>query len=121
MLHGHNGRIHFTVAAASLDAVGGELDSIGRVLDFSVIGSRLCDWLERNWDHRFLVWEHDPWWPTLRQLDVDGVVVVPFNPTAEQMAKHLVEVVAPEQLHGTNCELIACRVEETRKCSAEYC
>ena len=50
-LHGHNYRVHFTVE--------GKLDSVGRVLDFSVIKSKLCQWLEDNWDHRFLYWSED--------------------------------------------------------------
>jgi 6-pyruvoyltetrahydropterin/6-carboxytetrahydropterin synthase len=52
LLHGHNYRIHFTCV--------GDLDNIGRVIDFSVIKSTLCMWLEDNWDHRFLAWRVDP-------------------------------------------------------------
>ena len=33
---------------------------------------------------------------------------------------HLVSVVGPQQLEGTGITLVACRVEETRKCSASY-
>jgi 6-pyruvoyltetrahydropterin/6-carboxytetrahydropterin synthase len=112
-LHGHNYRIHFTVAAQ-------QKDSIGRVLDFSVIKSLLCMWVEDNWDHKFLLFEQDPVAHTLKQLDWDGVVIVPFNPTAENMAEYLVKVVGPEQLKDTPVELISVRIEETMKCSAEY-
>jgi 6-pyruvoyltetrahydropterin/6-carboxytetrahydropterin synthase len=45
-------------------------------------------------------------------------VVTPFNPTAENMARHLVHTVAPVVLDGTGCELVRCVVEETRKCQA---
>jgi 6-pyruvoyltetrahydropterin/6-carboxytetrahydropterin synthase len=112
-LHGHNYRYHFKVAAAALDEVG-------RVLDFSVIKSRLAMWLEDHYDHRMLIWENDPLLATLQQLDPEGIKSVPFNPTAENLAKHMVEVIAPAQLQGTGCTLIHCRVEETRKCSASY-
>ena len=40
--------------------------------------------------------------------------------TAEQIAEHLVRVVGPQQLVGTGIELVSCRVDETRKCSATY-
>ncbi|OGC95797.1 MAG: 6-pyruvoyl tetrahydrobiopterin synthase [candidate division Zixibacteria bacterium RBG_16_53_22] len=113
-LHGHNYRIHFSVAPD----VG--LDAIGRVLDFSVIKFQLCMWLEDNWDHKFLVWEMDPWSTILKTLDERGVVITPFNPTAENMAQHLAEVVGPDLLAGFNCHLTAVRIEETRKCSASY-
>tara|TARA_R110000824_G_scaffold357356_1_gene544808 strand:- start:809 stop:1234 length:426 start_codon:yes stop_codon:yes gene_type:complete len=111
-LHGHNYRIHFTV---QLD-VG--LDDIGRVLDFSSIKDRLCDWLEVQWDHRFLIYEDDPDRVVLQQHFPDDVVITPFNPTAENMARHLVHTVAPVALDGTGCELVRCVVEETRKCQA---
>ncbi len=112
-LHGHNYRFHFKVAA-------NELDSIGRVLDFSVIKSKLCMWLEDNFDHKTLIWEHDPILPDLKKIVPDDIVVTEFNPTAENIAKYIVEKVAVEQLAGTQCVLIECKIEETRKCSATY-
>jgi len=96
------------------------LDGIGRVMDFSDIKTRLCMWIEDNWDHKFLVYDLDPMTQTLKNLDPHGVVAVPFNPTAENMAKYLVDFIAPIQLESTGIRLISCRVEETRKCSASY-
>lgn len=114
-LHGHNYRIFFTVQADNK-----QLDMIGRVLDFSVIKSRLCEWLEKWWDHKMLIWVDDPMLDDLLDIDREGVVPVEFNPTAENMAQHLVEVIGPQELAGTGCVLVACRIEETRKCSATY-
>ncbi len=111
-LHGHNGRITFHVVAENLD-------DIGRVMDFSVIKSRLCQWLEDNWDHKFLVNEHDPWAEKLKEIDPEGTVLVPFNPTAENMGIYLLHEIGPHALKGTNVRLIKVIVEETRKCSAE--
>ena len=48
------------------------------------------------------------------------IVTVDFNPTAENMARYLVEEVAVDQLAGTGCVLTECKIEETRKCSATY-
>lgn len=112
-LHGHNYRFFLTIAAP-------ELDSVGRVIDFSVIKSHLCMWLEDNYDHKMLIWEQDPMLPTLQQLNPTGIVPTSFNPTAENIARHFVEMVAPIQLKETGCTLIRCKVEETRKCSATY-
>lgn len=111
-LHGHNYRIHFHCQAE-------QLDSVGRVIDFSEIKSSLCMWLEDFWDHKMLIWNQDPWYKVLAELD-PTVVPVPFNPTAENMAEYLVKVVGPIQLQGTGIRLVFCRVEETRKCSASY-
>lgn len=109
-LHGHNYRVHFTCSAPDLDAVG-------RVIDFSVIKEKLCMWLEEEWDHRFLVWQEDPWAAELQLVD-DSIVILPFNPTAEKMADFLLRIMGPKQLEGTQVGLLKVRVEETRKCSA---
>jgi 6-pyruvoyltetrahydropterin/6-carboxytetrahydropterin synthase len=129
-LHGHNYRIYFHCQAED-----NGLDSIGRVIDFSDIKDRLCMWLEENWDHKFLAWSQDPLMHSIcNSLDREGqgigakaadmlfgsIVVVPFNPTAENMARHLVEVIGPMQLENTGIALVRCEVEETRKCSASY-
>jgi 6-pyruvoyltetrahydropterin/6-carboxytetrahydropterin synthase len=130
-LHGHNYRIHFTIE--------GGLDELGRVIDFGVIKAILCEWLEKEWDHRFLLWENDPWsivtenyhdkeeshdagkWLASHLTgfwDDTGIRFVPFNPTAENMAEYLLNVVGPELLPN-HVRLIRVRIDETRKCSAE--
>lgn len=123
-LHGHNYRIHFTVEAD-------QLDTVGRVIDFSAIKSKLCMWLEEHWDHKFLAWSGDTFMVALMEASetyhvpspahtmfYDSIVWVPFNPTAENMAQNLLEVIGPQQLKGTGCRLVAVTVEETRKCEA---
>ena len=109
-LHGHNYRATFTIEAPALD-------NIGRVLDFSVIKNLMCEWLEDNWDHKFLVWEEDPWALSLKETDPDGVKIIKFNPTAENMAEYLIDVVGPQQLANTNAVLSKVELSETRKCS----
>lgn len=124
-LHGHNYRIHFTCEAESLD-------DLGRVVDFSVVKDRLCMWLEKNWDHKFLVWNNDALMYGIHcsvnnddeqsQEDRDhfneSLVWLDFNPTAENLANHILEVVAPAQLKGTGVTVTQVTIEETRKCSA---
>lgn len=113
-LHGHNYRVHFTCVAED-----GALDGVGRVIDFSQVKAKLCMWIEEHWDHHFLIWGEDPMRSYLLELD-PTVVVVPFNPTAENIAQHLVEVVGPAQLAGTGIKLSEVMVEETMKCFASY-
>jgi 6-pyruvoyltetrahydropterin/6-carboxytetrahydropterin synthase len=112
--HGHNYRFHFHVEPD----VGNGLDTIGRVMDFSVIKEKLCMWLETNWDHKFLLWSQDPSLEEMMRLDPLGVVPVPFNPTAENMAEHLLTEIGPRQLHGTGVRVTKVIVEETAKCHA---
>jgi 6-pyruvoyltetrahydropterin/6-carboxytetrahydropterin synthase len=125
-LHGHNYRIHFVCEAA-------DLDSVGRVIDFGIIKEKLCMWVENNWDHKFLAWVEDPMLKSLYEICSLGkmefadafmfqesVIFVPFNPTAENMAEHLVKVIGPQQLEGTGVTLVSVRIEETAKCSASF-
>lgn len=137
-LHGHNYRIHFTCEVEDLEEFTA-LDTLGRVIDFGVIKSTLCEWLERNWDHKFLAWGEDVHMRTIEEVinglalstDEDmyhpvismfcsSILWVPFNPTAENMAQYLVEQVGPRQLEGTGVVLTKVKIDETRKCSATY-
>jgi 6-pyruvoyltetrahydropterin/6-carboxytetrahydropterin synthase len=111
-LHGHNYRVHFACVTPSLD-------SVGRVVDFSVMKDKLCMWLEDVLDHRMLIWVNDPILAQLQAID-PTIVVTPFNPTAENIAKYLVEDVGPRLLEGTGVTLQQVVVEETRKCAACY-
>jgi 6-pyruvoyltetrahydropterin/6-carboxytetrahydropterin synthase len=110
-LHGHRYRFTFTLTAPSLD-------DIGRVIDFSVVKFLLCQWLEDNWDHRMLLWEHDPQLANLRRLEPASIVAVPFNPTAENLADYLLRVVGPRQLNDTGITLTSVTCQETAKCNA---
>lgn len=112
-LHGHNYRVHF-----SINSIEKNLDDVGRVLDFSVIKNVLCEWIEEVWDHKFLIWEKDPIVDKLKELDPDGICVVGFNPTAENMGIFLMEK-ADTLLEPYGCYLSKVIVEETRKCSVE--
>ena len=127
-LHGHNYRIHFTCQAQPHIFA---TDSIGRVIDFGEIKSKLCMWVENNWDHKFLAWDQDPVMNALQdhlrfedneaEVIFDGSLVwVPFNPTAENMAEYLVHVVGPQMLADTGVRLVGVDIEETAKCSVSY-
>ena len=113
-LHGHNYRFHFKIASA------GGLDEVGRVMDFGVIKSKLCEWLEENYDHKMLIWELDPILPDLKKISPESIVEVDFNPTAENIAEHFCRELAPDLLEGTGCVLVELKIEETRKCSVTY-
>jgi 6-pyruvoyltetrahydropterin/6-carboxytetrahydropterin synthase len=114
--HGHNYTIHITCAG-----ILNSVDSVGRVIDFAVIKDICCAWLEDIWDHRFLLWEHDPDRATVTTANLSGFVFVPFNPTAENMAKHLLHKFNELfRIHHKPVECIRIRIDETPKCSAEY-
>lgn len=121
-VYGHEGQcknLHGHSYVFYLKCTSTELDNVGRVIDFSVVKQLLCKWLDDNWDHKMILWEQDPWLATLRKLD-SSVVTIPHNPTAENLAKYLVEVVGPQVFIDIPIRLNAVEVQETSKCSASY-
>jgi 6-pyruvoyltetrahydropterin/6-carboxytetrahydropterin synthase len=95
-LHGHNYRVEVEVEAV---AGGAEVDSVGRVVDFALIKRRLLGWLDEHWDHAFILWVEDT--TALAAVTLASPTkyfLLPWNPTAENMARYLVEVVAPHVL-----------------------
>ena len=91
--HGHNYRVDIEVVGAQ---GGTEVDAVGRIVDFSQIKQRMLGWLDANWDHAFLVFEEDAnALAAIRMVEPTKYFVMPWNPTAENMARYLLEVVAP--------------------------
>ena len=91
--HGHNYRVDIEVVAAG---GGSEVDSVGRIVDFSLIKQRMLAWLDAHWDHAFLIFEADTnALAAIRMVEPTKYFVMPYNPTAENMARYLLEVVAP--------------------------
>jgi 6-pyruvoyltetrahydropterin/6-carboxytetrahydropterin synthase len=112
-LHGHNFVAFVTAAAANLDAVG-------RVIDFGVLKERVGGWIEREWDHGFVVWAGDA--EARRALAlVEGqkIYVLSANPTAENLAEHLLRVVGPQALDGSGVQLVKVTLYETENGIAE--
>ena len=109
--HGHNYRVDIEVAGAD---GGAEVDSVGRVVDFSLIKQRMNGWLDQNWDHAFLIFEEDAnALAAIRMVEPTKYFVMPWNPTAENMARYLLEVVAPSVLGDLGVVALRVAVWET--------
>lgn len=121
-LHGHNYVVEITATA--------ELDSIGRVIDFSVLKERVGGWIETNWDHGFVLHEHDRTGMAAMSCFSDEMslgnkaftqklYLMPMNPTAENMADYLLNIVCPKVLDGLGIVVTKVVVHETENCKAE--
>ncbi len=111
--HGHNYVADFFVS-------GDEVDAVGRVLDFADLKARTKGWIDENWDHSFLVCEQDQ--NAILALEVvrpTRLFKMPYNPTAENMAKYLLEEVCPVILAATGARATAVRIWETDESYAE--
>ncbi len=111
-IHGHN-YIAFITAR-------GQLDPLGRVIDFSVLKERVGGWIDDCWDHGFIAYGKDEEAVAAVQMITEQkLFLLPDNPTAENMARHLLEVVGPEVLAGTGVEICKVQLWETENCYAE--
>src|SRR3970282_1292508 len=128
-LHGHNYVLHVTAQAP-------DLDSLGRVIDFSVLKDRFDSWIQKNWDHGFLWFQEDrlcrKLYGDLSWLNTDLLAdeedfdelhemksfVCPFNPTAENMARFLLDILGPEVMYGTEVTIVQITIFETENCWA---
>lgn len=115
-LHGHNYLLFVTAEAP-------ELDSLGRIIDFSVIKDRIGSWIDGAWDHAFLYYEKDlecKWlFMQTEQFSFNKSYQCTFNPTAEEMAKFLLTSVCPEVMDGTGVTVTKVTLWETENCFAE--
>jgi 6-pyruvoyltetrahydropterin/6-carboxytetrahydropterin synthase len=112
-LHGHNYLVELYVT-------GDVQDAVGRVMDFSVLKSRFKGWLDEHWDHAFLLWDTDHVaLRAIRSVQPHRVFELPYNPTAENMARYLLEEVGPGLLADTTARLERVVVWETDESYAE--
>lgn len=125
-LHGHTYHFGITVAADLL------LAEPEFVIDFADLKEPL-----KAWDHKTLLWDRDPLvvllgeeaqeatWMGVPVVAVsnsehDGVVRLPFNPTSENMARHLAEVYARWIMASNRRGWVEVEVSETPKSRARW-
>lgn len=130
-LHGHRYVAEVCVTAP-------ELDKLGRVIDFGVLKGVVGEWIDRNWDHNFLLHKDDPLNKAICQLNkldsiqheaVDWSELVfgpklPFimpegNPTAENIAAELAGISATLLL-PFDITVVGVMIHETPNCSAHW-
>ena len=112
-LHGHNYVAFFHAAAK-------ELDPVGRVIDFGVLKDKLGGWIQENWDHGFIAHKDDTEaHQAMAAIPDQKQFLMDRNPTTENMARYLLEVVGPKQLAGTGVQLVRVVLWETENCYAE--
>jgi len=111
--HGHNYVADFFVT-------GETQDSVGRVMDFADLKAKCKGWLDDNWDHGFLVCKEDEnAIQSLNMVKPCRIFIMPYNPTAENMAKYLLEEVCPGLLAGLGGVATRVRIWETDESYAE--
>jgi 6-pyruvoyltetrahydropterin/6-carboxytetrahydropterin synthase len=124
-LHGHNYCAELTARASHPGTPVKDLDSIGRVIDFSVLKSTVGQWIEDNLDHGFILHNDDAMALRLMRdfrTDARGsahqkLYLMACNPTAENIAA-LIMRVGNMILARYYIELVQVTVHETPNCRA---
>ncbi|GIW94402.1 MAG: 6-pyruvoyl tetrahydrobiopterin synthase [Pirellulaceae bacterium] len=111
--HGHNYKADFYIS--------GELtDPVGRLIDFAQLKQLFKGWLDEHWDHGFLLSAEDEnGLAAIRMVSPTKYFVLPYNPTAENMARYLLEEVCPKLLAGTGLKATRVVVWETDETCCE--
>jgi 6-pyruvoyltetrahydropterin/6-carboxytetrahydropterin synthase len=125
--HGHN---YVVLLEAAQEEDSTKVDGIGRVIDFSVLKEKVGGWIDAYWDHGFLYNKTDTIMRDMLESygnadhSVKGdfkTFAMPYNPTAENMAKFLLHHVGPNVLAGTGVRLVRVKVWETENCVGTAC
>lgn len=112
-LHGHRYVIEASFIAE-------QLDKLGRVVDFGVINERLGGWVDTYWDHNTILHTADKaLGEVIAASTQQQLFYLPQNPTAENMAAYLQEIVCPKLFGSSGIRCIRIRLYETPNCYAD--
>ena len=121
-MHGHRYRFEAEIEGDTVQESG--VSEEGMLMDFSDVSDILMTYVHDVVDHAFVVYEGDKEARKACEVMGDGhrTVVVPFIPTAENLAKWAFEQVEPHiaTAYGNRLRLIAMHVRETPKSTASW-
>ncbi|MBD3161958.1 MAG: 6-pyruvoyl tetrahydrobiopterin synthase [Candidatus Eisenbacteria bacterium] len=106
-IHGHDGLLRVILERDRLDGTG-------MVTDFTEVKRIVSGWIDETFDHRLILHRDDPAVEALRAID-EPIAVVDFNPTAENLARHIFESIRAKGL-----PVVEVSLDETPSCSAGY-
>ncbi|MGY8728915.1 MAG: 6-pyruvoyl trahydropterin synthase family protein [Candidatus Poseidoniales archaeon] len=121
-MHGHRYRFEVEIEGDTVQESG--VSEEGMLMDFSDVSDILMKHVHDVVDHAFIVFEGDL--DAKRACEAMGeghrTVVVPFIPTAENLAKWAFEQVEPHisTAYGNRLRLVAMHVRETPKSTASW-
>ncbi len=121
-MHGHRYRFEAEIEGDTVQETG--VSEEGMLMDFSDVSAILMEHVHDIVDHAFVVYEGDLEERKACEAMGEGhrTVVVPFIPTAENLAKWAFEQVQPHisTAYGNRLKLVAMHVRETPKSTASW-
>ena len=110
--HGHN-------YVCDVFVSGTAVDDVGRLIDFAELKSLLKGWIDEHWDHGFVLSEADEnGIAAIRMVEPTKYYLLPDNPTAENMARYLLESVCPQLLAPYDVTAVRVDLWETEETCA---
>jgi len=113
MLHGHRYVIEVTFEAK-------ELDNLGRIIDFGDVKEIFGSWVDENLDHNTILNIKDKkLGENIANTTGQKIYYLEENPTAENIAKHLFNDIAPKLFKDFAAKIVQIKIYETPNCSAQ--
>ncbi len=109
-IHGHSYMMRVEIE--------GEIDSNGMVMDYYALETIVAPLIEKM-DHSFCVDSEDTIMLNFLKEQGFDYYLVPFTTTAENLAKHITELIKPEFMKFDNLRTMKIRVNETADVFAE--
>ncbi len=117
MVHGHRYAVELTFSSK-------EVDPMGMVIDFKEIKARFKEWIDTHWDHNIILNKEDKaLGDMIQNYTGQRVFYLDYNPTSENIAFYLFDVVLKEVFEDLPhyVELCSCiRVFETPTSNSAY-
>ena len=112
-LHGHR-------YALEASFVANKLDNLGRVIDFGLIRDLLGSWVDEHLDHNTILCRKDKnLGEKIAAETGQKIYYLEENPTAENIAKHILEEICPKLFAEKSVKCVAIKLYETPNCSVD--
>ena len=112
-LHGHRYILEITATAS-------KLDEIGMVADFALLKTIMKEWIDNNFDHNVILNISDKnLGEYIAKCTGQSVYYLDSNPTAENIALHLLEDVIPLLFAQSLFQILRIKLYETPNCYVE--
>lgn len=112
-LHGHRYILEITATAS-------KLDEIGMVADFALLKTIMKEWIDNNFDHNVILNISDKnLGEYIAKCTGQSVYYLDSNPTAENIALHLLEDVIPLLFAQSLFKILRIKLYETPNCYVE--
>jgi 6-pyruvoyltetrahydropterin/6-carboxytetrahydropterin synthase len=117
MVHGHRYAVELTFSSK-------EVDPMGMIIDFKEIKARFKGWIDTHWDHNIILNKEDKTLGDMIQSYTgQKVFYLDYNPTSENIAFYLFDVVLKEVFEDLPHYVSLCnciRVFETPTSNSAY-